>query len=60
MSVGMALRSGVLDQDVADDVGEVLAAVAGLLEPVVDLLPLQDLDPVGARPSGRGPAITVK
>ena len=36
--------SGDLDQHVADDVREVLAAVAGLLESLVDLLPLQDLD----------------
>src|SRR5215216_3203986 len=36
--------SGVLDDDVADDVGVVLELVAGVLEPVVDLLPLHDLE----------------
>src|SRR6185295_3720028 len=35
--------SGVLDEDIADDVGVVLALVAGVLQPLVDLLPLQDL-----------------
>src|SRR5512139_1059468 len=46
-SIGIAARSSVLYRDVAHDVGEVLAAVAGLLEPLVDLLPLQDLDRLG-------------
>src|SRR6185369_3745988 len=36
--------SGVLDDDVAEDVGEFLAFVAGVLQSLVDLLPLQDLD----------------
>src|SRR5678815_3233851 len=36
--------SGVLDDDVAEDVGELLALVAGVLQPLVDLFPLQDLD----------------
>src|SRR6185503_11421053 len=36
--------SGVLDDDVAEDVGELLAFVAGVLQPLVDLFPLQDLD----------------
>src|SRR6185295_10418527 len=40
--------SGVLDEDVADDVGVVLALVAGVLQPVVDLLPLQDLQGIAA------------
>src|SRR3954466_11662281 len=40
--------SGVLDDDVAHDVRVVPALVAGVLEPVVDLLPLQDLQGVAA------------
>src|SRR3954454_19313602 len=40
--------SGVLDDDVAHDVRVVLALVAGVLEPVVDLLPLHDLERVAA------------
>src|SRR6185295_11231462 len=38
--------SGVLDDDVPDGVGVVAALVAGVLEAVVDFLPLQDLDRV--------------
>src|ERR1700733_2716319 len=38
-----AVISGVLYDDVADDVRIVLALVAGVLEPVVDLFPLHDL-----------------
>src|SRR5262245_35090073 len=45
---GMARDLGVLHHDVADDVRVVLALVAGLLQPLVDLLPLEDLEGVPA------------
>ena len=47
-SIGIAVAQAFLIDDVADDVREVLAAVAGLLEAFVDLLPLQDLDRLDA------------
>src|SRR5207249_8416388 len=43
--------SGVLDDDVAEGVGEVLALVAGVLQPLVDLLPLHDLERLLALPA---------
>src|SRR5436305_339618 len=43
-----AVISSVLDDDVAHDVRVVLALVAGVLEPVVDLLPLHDLEGIAA------------
>src|SRR5688572_26569162 len=39
-------RSGVLDDDVAEDVRVVLARVASVFEALVDLAPLQDVDGV--------------
>src|SRR6185295_20312824 len=48
LALWLRAGSGVLDHDVAEDVGVVLAAIAGLFEAVVDLLPLQDLDGVAA------------
>src|SRR6185369_1758676 len=39
-----APRSGILDQDVADDVRVVPAVVAGVLQSLVHLFPLQDLE----------------
>ena len=42
--------SGVLDQDVAHRVGEILALVAGVFEPLVDLFPFEDLQGVLAVP----------
>src|SRR5260370_9201157 len=54
-STGRASGSGALNDDVAEDVRVVLAGVAGLLQPVVDLLPFQDLDRVpSARPKEAG------
>jgi hypothetical protein len=44
VAVVKGASSGVLDDDVADDMGVVLELVAGVLEPVVDLLPLHDLE----------------
>src|SRR5688500_18783135 len=40
------IRSGVLHDDVAEDVGVVLALVAGVLESLVHLLPFHDVDGV--------------
>src|SRR6266850_175047 len=42
----VSIRSGVLDHDAFEDVGDVLAAIGGLLEKVQDLLPLHDDDRV--------------
>src|SRR5436190_1101695 len=42
----LSIRSGVLDDDAFEDVGDVLAAIRGLLEEVQDLLPLDDDDGV--------------
>src|SRR5947208_562097 len=39
----VSIRSGVLHDDPLEDVGDVLAAVRGLLEKTEDLLPLDDL-----------------
>src|SRR4051794_28331328 len=43
-----SMGSGVLQQDPFDDVRHVLALVYGHLHALVDLLPLQDADRVGA------------
>lgn len=40
---GLGSRSGVFEEDVLDVVRDVLAAVGGLLDVLVDLLPLEDL-----------------
>src|SRR5688500_7583911 len=48
-SMGIYARSAVsrmLEDDALDDVGDVLAAVGGVLEVLVDLLPLDDGDRV--------------
>src|SRR3954451_11469874 len=42
----VSIRSGVLHDDAFEDVGDVLAAVRGLLEKIQDLLPLDDRDGV--------------
>src|SRR4051795_7403661 len=42
----VSIRSGVLHDDALEDVGDVLAAVRGLLEKIEDLLPLDDRDGV--------------
>src|SRR5215203_6611513 len=39
-----SIRSGVLDDDAFEHVGDILAAIGGLLEEVQDLLPLHDHD----------------
>src|SRR5258705_13327515 len=41
-----SIRSGVLDDDALEDVGDVLAAIGGLFEEVQDLLPFHDDDGV--------------
>src|SRR4029077_18821011 len=61
MRVVVAVISGVLDDDVADDVRVVPALVAGVLEPVVDLLPLHDLEGIAAvRPEEVGDDLVVE
>src|SRR6266542_3506527 len=48
--------SGMLDGDLLDDVGDVLALVDGVLEDAVDILPLDDVDrlPVVRKEPGDG------
>ena len=49
-------RSAVLDDDAFEHVGDVLAAVGGVLEEVEDLLPLDDRDRVASPPRTAGAA----
>src|SRR4051812_29032198 len=42
----VSIRSGVLHNDAFEDVGDILAAIGGLLEKIEDLLPLHDRDGV--------------
>src|SRR5574341_1041268 len=43
-AVSLTVASGALHDDGAQDVGEVLALVAGVFQNLVDLLPLEDLE----------------
>ena len=46
-TVQKSIGSAVLDDDAFDDVGDVLAAIGGLLEEIERLLPLDDDDRIG-------------